>query len=142
VEEPHTAPAVVPLTKEEAVQELARLIVERMCKIQYDLFEFENNVMPQDRLDRIIGSANYNANKHPDPIAEVERLKKCNAEDEKKKKLMPLTKKPRKMIPNSLTKPVVKPVPIVKSVSQEKEDAVKEIAKMIVESLSALWCKI
>jgi hypothetical protein len=35
------------------------------------MFTFENNIIPEDRMKKIICSANRFANEHPDPIAEV-----------------------------------------------------------------------
>jgi CRISPR/Cas system-associated endoribonuclease Cas2 len=105
----------VPLTHQDAVKELAKMILDYMYEMQMSVFDYKDGLIPKGKLAKLISSANHIANNSADPVAEIERLKQCSA-DEKTKNIKNLL----------VEKPVVKPIKSPKTNKKTKKNMMIE----------------
>jgi CRISPR/Cas system-associated endoribonuclease Cas2 len=64
-----------------AVEELAKMILDQLCAMQMSVIEYKNGLIPKGKMAKLISTANRYANNNPDPVAELKRLKQCNADE-------------------------------------------------------------
>jgi hypothetical protein len=73
IPKPLTKPVAVPVPQKEddAVKDLARMILRDLSTLQLKMFTFENNIIPEDRMKKIIRLANRTAKEYADPAGEI-----------------------------------------------------------------------